>query len=256
MSTCTPTTSISRSRRLDRDRDAAGQPAAADRDDDLRQVGHVVEQLEAERPLAGDDVGVVERVHEGHAGLLRARPAPPPRTPPRRRRPRCTIAPSAPHPSIFEIGASTGMNTSHGTPRALAAWASAQAWLPALPPVTPRAHPSPRAASLFSAPRILNEPVRCRFSALSATTPSRRWVSVSDGSTGVRLATSAIAPRARSMSSGVTVARVGDVAIGRALGRQRDDGVDLDLRAQRQRGHADRAAGRRLVAEEARRRPR
>ena len=32
------------------------------------------------------------------------------------------------------------------------------------------------------------------------------------------------------MSSAVTVARVGDVAIGRALGRQRDDGVDLDLR--------------------------
>ena len=128
--------------------------------------------------------------------------------------PRCTIAPSAPHPSTFDSGASTGMNTSHGTPRALAAWASAQAWLPALPPVTPRAHPSPSAASLFRAPRILNEPVRCRFSALSATTPSRRWVSVSDGSTGVRLATSAIAPRARSMSSGVTVARVGDVAIG------------------------------------------
>ena len=63
-----------RSRRLDRDRDAAGQAPATDRDDDLGQIGHVVEQLEAERPLAGDDVGVVERVHEGHAGLLRARP--------------------------------------------------------------------------------------------------------------------------------------------------------------------------------------
>ena len=127
--------------------------------------------------------------------------------------PRWTIAPSAPHPSALDSGASTGMKTSHGTPRALAAWASAQAWLPALPPVTPWAQPSPRAASLFRAPRILNEPVRCRFSAFSATTPSRRWVSVREGSTGVRLATSTIAPRARSMSSGVTVARVGEVAM-------------------------------------------
>ena len=60
------------------------------------------------------------------------------------------------------------MKTSHGTPRARAASASAWAWLPALPATTPRAHASPSAASLFSAPRILNEPVRCRYSALSS----------------------------------------------------------------------------------------
>jgi hypothetical protein len=61
-------------RGLHRDRHAAGEPAAAHGDDDLRQVGDVVEQLEAERPLARHDVRVVERMHEGHAGLLRACP--------------------------------------------------------------------------------------------------------------------------------------------------------------------------------------
>jgi hypothetical protein len=60
----------------------------------------------------------------------------------------------------------------------------------------------------------LNEPVRWRFSALSATWPPARCVRVSDGSTGVCLATSAIAWRARPMSSAVTVALAGEVAIG------------------------------------------
>jgi hypothetical protein len=56
-------------RGLHRDRDAAGQPAAADRDDDGRQVRQVLEQLEAERSLAGDDVGIVEGMDEREAGL-------------------------------------------------------------------------------------------------------------------------------------------------------------------------------------------
>ena len=94
-----------RPRGLDRDRDAAGQPAAADRHDDLREVGHVLEQLEPERALAGDDVGVVERVHERHARLApRARaPRRRSRRPTRRRRRPC--APSAAAPSTLAIGA-------------------------------------------------------------------------------------------------------------------------------------------------------
>ena len=54
------------------ERDARAQPAAADRHDDLREVGHVLEQLEPERALAGDDRGVVERVHEGEPAVLGA----------------------------------------------------------------------------------------------------------------------------------------------------------------------------------------
>ena len=84
----------------------------------------------------------------------------------RRRRARSRRAPRA--ASTLAIGASAGMKTSHGTPRARAAAASACAWLPALPATTPRAQPSsPSAASLAAAPRTLNEPVRCRFSAFS-----------------------------------------------------------------------------------------
>ena len=40
--------------------------------------------------------------------------------------------------STFAIGAPSGMNTKHGTPRARAAYATAWAWLPALPQTTPR----------------------------------------------------------------------------------------------------------------------
>src|SRR3954468_18713300 len=140
------------------------------------------------------------------------------------------------------------MKTSHGTPRTRAAWASAHAWLPALPAVTPRAQPSPRAASLFSAPRTLNDPVRWRFSAFSATAAPVRSLSVSDGSTGVRFATSAMATRARATASAVTVC--GRSVVAMASVGQRDDGVDLDLRPERERRDADRGAGRRVVAEE------
>ena len=50
--------------RLDRDRDAADQPAAAQRNHDRAQVVDVLEQLQADASLSGDDVGVVEGVHE------------------------------------------------------------------------------------------------------------------------------------------------------------------------------------------------
>ena len=52
---------VGRRARLDRGRDAGDEPAAADADDDRVDVGHLVEDLEAERALARDDVGVVER---------------------------------------------------------------------------------------------------------------------------------------------------------------------------------------------------
>ena len=65
-------------------------------------------------------------------------------------------------------------------------------------PTTPRAQPSsPSAASLASAPRILNEPVRCRFSALSTTVPAGALGERARGdSIGVRRTTSAIVARA------------------------------------------------------------
>src|SRR4051812_12038796 len=157
--------------------------------------------------------------------------------------PMWTTAPSARQPSTFDSGASTGMKTSHGTSRVRAACAQAQAWLPALPAVTPRAQRSPRAASLFSAPRILNDPVRWRFSALSTTAALVESLSVCDGSTGVWRTTSATAARARAMSAASTVCSGARAPIAsEASVRQRDDRVHLDLRSTGQGGDADRRA--------------
>src|SRR4051794_35188717 len=136
------------------------------------------------------------------------------------------------------------MKTSQCTPRARAAKASACAWLPALPQTTPRLHASPAAETLFSAPRILNEPVRCSDSAFSRTfAPPARSLSVADGRTGVWRATSPTAARARSTSCAVTVI---------ASAGERHDRVDLDLRALGQRRDADRHAGGGVCREEGR----
>ena len=59
-----------RVRATQRDPDPAREPAAADRHDHAREVGHVLEQLERERRLARDHVEVVERVHERGARRL------------------------------------------------------------------------------------------------------------------------------------------------------------------------------------------
>ena len=60
-----------RPRALDRARDAGDQAAAADAGRTIvSRSGHLLEQLEAERALAGDDVAVVERVDEHRAGAL------------------------------------------------------------------------------------------------------------------------------------------------------------------------------------------
>src|SRR3954469_6496368 len=143
-------------------------------------------------------------------------------------------APRAAAPSTLEIGASRGMWTSHGTPRTRAANASACAWLPALPATTPSAACGPSAASLLSAPRTLNEPVRCSASALTRTSPPARSLSVSDGRTGVWRATSRTASRAAATSSAETerVTRLG----------HGDDGLEAHERAPRERRDAERVA--------------
>ena len=56
---------------LDRHRDAGGEAAAAHGDDDRADLGALLDDLEADRPLAGHDVRVVEGVDEDGAGPLR-----------------------------------------------------------------------------------------------------------------------------------------------------------------------------------------
>ncbi len=53
-------------------RDPADQPAAADRDQDGLGVRDLLRELGGERALAGDDLGLVERVQDEGAGLGRA----------------------------------------------------------------------------------------------------------------------------------------------------------------------------------------
>ena len=82
--------------------------------------------------------------------------------------------------STFAIGASCGTKTVALTPASRAAQATAWPWLPALAAITPeRFSPSVSVAILLTAPRILNEPVRCRFSAFSATSRPMSFESVS-----------------------------------------------------------------------------
>jgi hypothetical protein len=90
-------------------------------------------------------------------------------------------APYARVASTFAIGASCGMKMRARAPTSRAAHATACPWLPALAATTPAA----RSASLsremrLYAPRTLNEPVRCRFSAFRCTSRPARRDSVSD----------------------------------------------------------------------------
>ena len=52
---CTPTIRTPGLHRAQRERDAGGEPAAADRDEHRVDVVHLLGELEADRPLAGDD---------------------------------------------------------------------------------------------------------------------------------------------------------------------------------------------------------
>ena len=66
-------------------------------------------------------------------------------------------------------------------PSSRAAHATAWPWLPALAAITPAARSAGESvASVFTAPRILNEPVRWRFSALSSVSPPVSRHSVSE----------------------------------------------------------------------------
>src|SRR3954451_3633045 len=140
--------------------------------------------------------------------------------------------------------------------------ASAWPWLPALAATTPLAQESPSAASLAATPRTLNEPVRCRFSALSKTVPPARSLNVRVESTGVRRATPSTAghaawtsiaeswltaPPAERPNPGLGPSRAGCRAASEG-----DDRVHLDLGPHRERGHADRRAGGRVGREVAR----
>ena len=99
-------------------------------------------------------------------------------------------------------------------PRERAATATAWAWLPALAATTPASSSAGSSAAIrLCAPRILNEPVRCRFSALSATVaPTRREISPA-GTTGVRRTRPRIVSAARSISATPTAFAFGAVAI-------------------------------------------
>src|SRR5262245_16305767 len=86
-------------------------------------------------------------------------------------------------------------------PASRAAHATACPWLPALAATTPAARSaSPSVEILLNAPRILNEPVRCRFSAFSDTSRPASRENVSDRNTGVIRATPSRRSRAASTS--------------------------------------------------------
>src|SRR5215204_6492042 len=89
-------------------------------------------------------------------------------------------------------------------PASRAAHATACPWLPALAATAPAARsPAESVAIVLTAPRILNEPVRCRFSAFRWTGRPQRRVKVSDGKTGVIRTIRPRRPRAASMSASV-----------------------------------------------------
>src|SRR5262245_23837912 len=97
------------------------------------------------------------------------------------------------------------MKRSAPVPRRRAGGATAWAWLPALAATTPPlSSGSERCAIRLLAPRILNDPARCRHSALSDTgAPTRREISPARR-IGVGRIRSRTVPSARSISSGVT----------------------------------------------------
>src|SRR3954451_4693128 len=102
------------------------------------------------------------------------------------------------------MGASRGMNTVAAMPSSRAAQATACPWFPALAAMTPAVRSaSPSVDSLFTAPRILNDPVRWRFSAFSQTLVPVSRENVPEPYTGVTRARPARRSRAASMSASV-----------------------------------------------------
>src|SRR5262245_36856167 len=96
------------------------------------------------------------------------------------------------------------MKTVAGTPASRAAQATAWPWLPALAVTTPALRSTSVSVAIrLYAPRILNDPVRCRFSALSHMGRPERRPSVSDEITGVSRATPSRRFRASWISASV-----------------------------------------------------
>ena len=139
--------------------DPAGEAAASERHDDQAHLRRGAGDLEADRPLAGDDGRLVERVHERQPLLLGE---------PGGGRPRLVVA------AVDELDLATVLADGgdlgdrrllrHDEHRAGAGIASrkatAWAWLPALGATTPAASASSeRRRIMFVAPRALNEPV-------------------------------------------------------------------------------------------------
>ena len=115
---------------LDGRRDAAREPAAADRHEDRREVGQVLDDLEPDRALAGDDPVVVEGRDDRQPALGGDRLGDP-------------LALVAGGPDDDDLGAvgrdpvaldararRDGMTTTAGTPSSRAARATPWAWLP------------------------------------------------------------------------------------------------------------------------------
>src|SRR5436305_4115624 len=98
------------------------------------------------------------------------------------------------------------MKTVAAMPSSRAANATAWPWFPALAASTPPARSaSPSSDILLNAPRILNDPVRCRFSAFSQTFVPDNRENVSEPYTGVTRARPDSRSRAASMSASVGV---------------------------------------------------
>ena len=156
------------------------EAAAADRDHDRPGLRHLLGELEPDRPLAGDHALVLVRMDEGGAGLLRVL-----------ERGRERVLERRAHELDLRAVVLRRLDLRHRRvlrhedgrldarlarrPRdRLAVVAGARrddAGSAARRPVS--------VAILLTAPRILNEPVRCRFSAFSATSRPMSFESVS-----------------------------------------------------------------------------
>src|SRR5262249_18749092 len=119
-------------------------------------------------------------------------------------------------------------------PSSRAAHATACPWFPALAATTPAARsPADSVDNLFTAPRTLKDPVRCRFSAFSRTSRPTRRENVSDKKIGVASAMPESRFRASLMSASVgavgSVAKVEDLLHYLPHGRQRIELAPLHL---------------------------
>src|SRR5436853_4202892 len=121
------------------------------------------------------------------------------------------------------------MKTVAWTPCSRAAQATAWPWLPALAATTPASRSAAESpAILLTAPRILKEPVRWRFSAFSCTSRPVRRLKVSEPKTGVTRAIPSRRRRASSISRSPGAVRVAISRILAGTGRKSGTGDPED----------------------------